>query len=176
MSDKRPSLFVVCGPSGVGKTTIARILADKTTAKILTSEKIIMDFFDGISNAQQDKDFNQLELTFGYKAMLLITKYLLHAGHSVILDGVFRSQAQRNFVQQLADQHNAALHFIMVTCPENIVQERITKRLALGKQPGGFQNHLFLRRIFEPIAGEHYIIDSSLNIEEQLCSILSQLN
>ncbi len=169
----KPKIYVVCGPSGVGKTTTAKHLGMETNAPVITSEEIIKELFGTISNSNKDLDFNSQEIAYGYNAMLIVAKRILVLGQSVVLDGVFRSEEQRNKVRELAQELQTQAQFIEVTCPEEIVKNRITARLALGKQPGGYQNHLYLKKIFEPILEEHTIIDSSQDILEQLHGVLN---
>ena len=172
MHISKPSLFIVCGPSGVGKTTVARHLAEKTGAVVLTTEAVILELFPLHSNKGQDRDFSTEELDAGYEEIYKRADAILASKKSVILDGVFRSEAQRQNAAALAKKHHVPFSLVVVTCPEHVVKERVTKRLKEGKQPGGFQNHLYLKRLFEDVKENHTIIDSSRDIQTQISAFL----
>ena len=165
-------LFIVCGPSGVGKTTVAKYIGSRINAEVITSENVITRLFQTVSNDGKDQDFTTEELERGYEEMIRGAWDFLNEGRNVILDGVFRSKKQREAALELT----ADSTIINVTCPEHIVKERVTKRFLEGKQPGGFKNHLYLKRIFEPIEQGHHIVDSSKDIGEQLESLSMSRN
>ena len=165
---RKPTLFIVCGASGVGKTTTANRLAQKVSGVVLTSEKIIKKLFVETSNEGKDKDFTKKELDVGYRALYLTAETLLKAGKNVVLDGVFRSVQQRESAIRLATCLGVEHFLIQVVCTEELVKKRVSKRFQSGKQPGGFKNHLYLKKVFESIIRKDNIIDTSRNVENQI--------
>ncbi len=171
---KKPVLVIVCGPPGVGKSTTSKILAKEIKGIVLTSEKIIKEFYGNTSNLGKDNDFNKEEIDNGYNIMNIIAEKVLKCRRSVVLDGVFRSDAQRNAAFCIANRCKVDHHLIYVTCPEEIVKERITKRFLSGIQPAGYKTHMYLKSIFEPIACRFNIVDTSKNIKKQIKLIVKK--
>ena len=151
------------------------MLANQINGISITSEQVIKEIYGVTSNENKDKDFNQEEIAHGYQTMLLKAKKILEENKPVVLDGVFRSEEQRNKAFELAQELNIPFQIVLVSCPEEVVKERVSKRFESGIQPGGFQNHLFLESIFEPVKREHFVVDSSKDVEEQIKRLLEKI-
>jgi hypothetical protein len=166
-------LFIVLGPPGVGKTTTANMISEKIGGIVITSEQIIKELFGETSNKGKDRDFSKEEIALGYKAMLITAKRLLEHNKPVVLDGVFRSEEQRQDAIVLAKELDIPFKIVLVTCSEELVKERITKRFESGKQPGGYEVHLCLKKAFEPLKQAHFVVDNSRGREAQINHILT---
>ena len=161
------------GPPGVGKTTTAKMISEKIGGIVITSEQIIKELFGETSNKGKDNDFSREEIRLGYRAMLIAAKRLLEHDKPVVLDGVFRSEEQRQNAIMLAKELGIPFKMVLVTCPEELVKKRITKRFKSGKQPGGYNVHLSLKKAFEPLKQAYFVIDNSKDRETQISNILT---
>lgn len=165
------TLYVLCGLTGVGKTTTGKALASRVDAVQLSSERVIADLFPAPTNIGKDADFSADELRAGYDEMFRRAARALERGKSVVMDGMFRSHKLRERAATVAKRAGARFVLVLVTCPTFIVRERVTRRFETGAQPGGFKNHLRLKREFEP-PEPHHTIDTSKDVRKQLDAMM----
>jgi predicted kinase len=78
-------LIVFCGPSGVGKTTVARMVSEDLARKIPT----IHVQTDVIRKMFVKPTYNKSESHFIYSVLYDIARSLLPQNYNVILDGTF---------------------------------------------------------------------------------------
>jgi len=84
-------LIIFCGPSGVGKTTIANMVANELTK----SRPTIHVQTDIIRRMIVNPTHERSESRFVYSVLYYITKRLLPQGYNVILDGTFLKENYR---------------------------------------------------------------------------------
>ena len=126
-------IVVIFGMMGTGKTTLAKALGEelgwpvvhsdavrKTLAGLTPTTPTPTEFGKGI----YDEDFSRRT----YEEMLSQAKTHLAAGRSVILDGSYKRAAERELVQQLARENDAAGIFLYCACPPEVVKERLSLR------------------------------------------------
>ena len=127
-------LVVIFGLMGVGKTTVARALAEargwpvihsdavrKALAGLAPTTPARFEFGHGIYS----EDFSQKT----YKEMRRRAGELLDGGTiRVILDASFKSVQERDQVRELAREKEARVVFVYCFCPQKVVRERLLKR------------------------------------------------
>ena len=84
-------LIVFCGPSGAGKTTIARIVSEDLARNILT----IHVQTDTIRKMFVKPSYSKSESHFVYSVLYDIARKLLPQNYNVILDGTFLNNSYR---------------------------------------------------------------------------------
>lgn len=109
----RPRLYVMVGPSSVGKSTLASGLAP-----LVSAEHVELDL---LPRGQPTP----------YEQSLHIADRLLGRGRSAILDGTFVLERMRMAASEIALRHNAKVVFIEVRTPESVAIAR-----AYAKGPG----------------------------------------
>ena len=115
------------------------------------------------------------ELAICYNAFALLTDYTLVAGGSIIIDGAFSKQKQRDLIIQIAKKHGVPYHVLYIYCPDKILRARVSKRFLQGKGVGWIA-HLKIKKIYEPVNFPHFTIDTSKSVPPQLRKFLKRID
>lgn len=162
-------LVLVCGLPGTGKSTIARNLASRMNAAILRTDSVRKELIEKPEYSDEEKELV-------YRTTLLIAKYLLSAGKSVIIDGTFYKKSLRARAYEVAEKTGSALEIIECTCPEDVIIKRMKRRK--GREALSDADYEVYRKIkeeFEPIERKHVVIDTSKNLEQNLRELYEKL-
>ncbi len=108
-----PIVILFCGLPGVGKTTLARSVASRTGAIILSSDKIRKELI-------KYPTYTRAEGRLIYDVLMLLTKYITAAGIHCILDATFNRERSRKEVEFRLRSNDVQLYVIECTCPEEI--------------------------------------------------------
>ncbi len=153
-----PALIVVCGLSGSGKSTVARILHHRKGFKVINSDRARKRLaglsahkhvFTGYgTNIYSDK-FTRVT----YDAMLAEAESLLGHRCGAILDGTFKSSADRQLALALAARQGVPVLFVECVVNEDEAIRRLERR---GSIPGEVSDatpevHRRQRAEFQPI-------------------------
>lgn len=179
----KPTLFLTAGLMGVGKTTLARALAEATGARLLRSD-VVRKQLAGVPQAQACLDafdtglYSRAMTGRSYNELFNRAAELLTAQHSVIIDASFAREDDRQRFMQLADQSGCPAWLIHLGCPDAVTLSRLDRRR--GDASDG-RRELFARQKegFEQITttGRVVKVDTSLpvdyNVQSLLCTVLS---
>lgn len=146
------SLVVVCGLPGVGKSTVARRVADLIDAEVLRTDVVRKELFD-------DPEYTGEETATVYDELLSRAEDRLVDGDRVVLDATFRTREQREAARDLADRLDCGFRVVHVDCEEAVVERRIAERE--GVSDADFAVHQQLRETFEPLEVAHVAVDNS---------------
>lgn len=178
-------LFITVGMVGTGKTALAEALARELDVTVLSSDAVrkglaaipltehrYEEFNAGIYSA----DFTRRT----YDALFDEADRLLSEGKSVILDASFKRAEERDRARQAARMRGADFWLIEVTCPEEVVRQRLEERLRQPNVPsdGRWEIYLAQKRDFDPVQPEahHIRADSSKSLAQMVEDILSRLS
>ena len=170
----KPTLFIICGHIGVGKTTTAQLLGKLLKTPVISVDQTIKDVFKEPSNIGKDIPFSDFELKVCYNIFALISKYLLSSNVSIIIDGAFAKRKQRDLLISVAKKLKAPHYVLYVTCPDKLIKERSSKRFKKGKGVG-WEAHNILKKKYEPLKSKHLVIDTSKPVEQQLKLFINRL-
>jgi hypothetical protein len=129
----KPKLVVMMGLPGVGKTYVARRLAERLDAFHLLSDSIRKQLlgipvstrrFDGYGRGIYKGNIGKKT----YEEMMRRARTYLAAGYSAIMDATFLHEDSRNKARALADKAGAGILFVFADCPERIVASRLRRR------------------------------------------------
>lgn len=129
----RPTVFMVGGLSGTGKSVVSRRLARAIGARLVSSDSIRLElagrepgdrrpasYGEGIYSAE----FN----TRTYETMFERGRAALAAGRSVVFDATFLDPRWRARGREVAEAAGADLYLIECQCPPDIVRDRLARR------------------------------------------------
>lgn len=112
----RPTLYLMIGFPGAGKTTVARKLAKATGAKHIWADVERHKLFSNPTHSKEESD----EL---YNKLNAATEYLLKAGKSVIFDTNFNYRNDRLLLRGIAKKNGAETIVLWVTTPLDIAKK-----------------------------------------------------
>ena len=132
MLTSQPTLFVLCGKIGAGKSTLANRLATRPATVLISEDHWNSSLFPGKLKSIEDYSRYSRRLR---KAMGPHVVCLLKAGMSVVLDFPANTLASRSWMRRIFEDANAAneLHFLDVS--DETCKRRLRERNLAGEHP-----------------------------------------
>ncbi len=128
-------LYVFFGLSGSGKSTLAQAFAERHHLPVFNSDRIRKEIVAGVPATEShiepfgagiySKEMSQRT----YRAMSRLAGSRIVRGESAVLDATYTSQEERNKVIELAEAAGARIHFILCTCGEDTIKQRLSNRM-----------------------------------------------
>ena len=129
----RPSLILLCGLTGTGKTTIANALAAEAGIKVISSDMVRKELAHIPASEHRFEEFGKgiyteefTEKT--YSEMIKQAEFFLKKGVSLILDATFQKSKYRQAAAELAKKIVAEFHIIECIAGADIIRQRLEKR------------------------------------------------
>lgn len=113
----KPTLYLMVGYPGAGKTTVSQTLADATGAKHLWADLERHKLFPNPTHSTQES--NQL-----YERLNAAADYLLAQGKDVIFDTNFNFYADREKLREIARARGADTRVLWITTPVETARRR----------------------------------------------------
>jgi len=132
--DRRP-LVVLAGPSGVGKSAIARELAPLLDADVISSD-VVRKELAGLSptarstGAARDALYAPEMSVRTYAEIIARARVALAAGRGAILDATFLKRPWRDAAYAMAREVGARVVLVWCEAPVEVVRERLAARAA----------------------------------------------
>ncbi len=151
-----PTLIVFSGLPGVGKTTIARLLALKTSAVYLR--------IDAIERGLMLGGIDKLDIKgLGYLAACRLATENLAIGNMVVSDSVNSLELTRGWWRSAAEEAQAAVLEVFVWCSNTTEhRRRVEDRRAGRTEPNLPSWDEVLTRSFEPWPPETLTVDTAI--------------
>jgi len=162
-----PSLLIVCGMSGTGKSTVGRILSDLTGFEVLNSDTV-RKRLGGISTTERishdyraglySDSFTQLT----YATLLAEAERSLRAGRGMIVDATFKNPEHRRLFLESAQRMGVPVLFVECHARKQEVLRRLRQRVKQPDEVSDATVEVYLRQReefvpFSQIANQHHI-------------------
>lgn len=147
------SVIVVCGLPGVGKSTVARAIAEAVDGAVLRTDVIRQELVE-------DPVYTAEEKRRVYEELFERARGHVEARQTVVLDGTYRRRTYRDRARALADALGAEFELVAVECDESVVERRIDDRENDASE-ADFAVYRQYRDSFEPIEHDHATVDNS---------------
>ena len=181
-----PALIVVCGLSGSGKSTVARILQHRKGFHAINSDRVRkrLASVSPHEHVRTDYGANIYSDRFSkitYDAMLAEAEKLLHEGCGAILDATFKTAADRQLALALAARRRVPVLFVECVVNSDEAIRRLTARASAEGEVSDATPKVYKRQRaeFEPIREippqNHLCIDTTLPREHLVAEIENAL-
>ncbi len=158
LGHQTPSLVLASGLPGSGKSTFCRRLAVETGAIVLESDALRRVLF--LQPAHDSRESARL-----FAALWQAARTLLQRGAGVIVDATNLRQTDRQPAYELAEQTGARLLLLSFEAPENVIEQRLTRRVsspdAADNSTAGVAVYRRMAETAEPFHDAHWTIDTS---------------
>lgn len=154
----RPTLIVFVGLPGVGKSTASAYTADQRSIPRYRSDEVRKALFP-------EPSYSEAETAATYDELLRRARSDLEAGSDAVVDATFCDRRFRDQAAATAREAGATATFVHVTCPDDVVHERLERRSG-SVSDADWDVYLQLKRSFDPIDHEHVEIDNAGSIAE----------
>ena len=185
IKDKKPTLFIITGLIGSGKTVLAKAISHRRAMAVISSDDVRKRLANIPPDEHRFEEFDSgiYSSTFSrktYDEMLRQAKQILKARQSVIIDASFRKAKERRKTMKLAQEMGAAFKVIECVCDEETIKERLSHRFEEASISDGRLEILpQLKEDFEPVSEfdleDHIVVDSSRPMEETVKELLERI-
>ncbi|WP_031009478.1 AAA family ATPase [Streptomyces sp. NRRL F-5727] len=159
----RPTLLVISGPPGTGKSTLARVLAEHLGCPAVIRDEIKQGM---VLNAVPSPDGTD-NLNFPARDAFFDTiTVLLKAGVTVVAESAFQDRLWRPGLEPLTEI--ASIRVIRCTTPTGTIVQRITQRTEDDAHRAAHADHSLLAEI----AAGTYVPDGFVGISLDLPTLL----
>lgn len=165
-------LILIIGLQGTGKSTLAREMVKRLKAISISTEAIRQALFESAQLPGQDLDFTDHELKISYRAINHFVELMSDLPVNIVVDGVFRYEAQRQSLLALAAGRRVVK--LLLQCDESVVEQRLLQRQACGiLPPGGINAHRKTILQFEAPSTDYILLDTTKLSPQQIYQYLA---
>lgn len=163
-----PSLIIITGLPGTGKTTVAFALAQKLIAEHFNTDMIRTEM--GLRGQYEQETKERV-----YALLLDKTLRAMQEGRSVVVDGTFYQSRLRARFKHLASTLGIPIYWVELWAESEVIRKRVGKKRTYSE--ADFEVHLKVNAMYEPILDPHLRLQSNdSNLAQLLQEILSYLD
>ena len=181
-----PALIVLCGLSGSGKSTVARMLEHRKGFKTINSDRVRKHLASVSPNERVRSDYganiySDWFTKISYDTMLAEAEVLLNSGRGVILDATFKAAINRRLALGLATRRGVPVLFVECLVSDDEAIRRLQQRRSSPNEVSDATPEVYERQRaeFEPIreipARYHLRLDSTREREHLISEIEAAL-
>lgn len=156
-----PTLIVIAGMPGGGKTTMARLVSRRLGIPVFAKDRV--------QRVLRDHNLAQANTGDGYYVILDMADEQLGLGLSCILDATFPLDHFRTVASEIAQRHKAKFSALYCYCSDDdIWRERMGDRVHYvpGWKPVGWEDVTRMRAYYQPWNDNALFLDSVRSPEE----------
>jgi len=174
-------LFLTCGPTGSGKTALAAELAFQLGLEHFSSD-LERKQLAGVAVTERNADiYTPAWHQATYDRLFELARQRLTAQASVILDATFLQQRSRERFVRLAVESGAMVVLLQLSCPDQLVRQRLEQRQARGDSASDGTWQVFQQQVKSaepPTAAEGLLIvlDATKEPVAMVDAVLNQLS
>lgn len=162
-----PSLVLVCGLPGVGKSTVAAYLTDTLSGVRLRTDVVRKDCFETPTYTDSETDTV-------YETVFERAHAHLDSATPVVLDATFKRRRYRQAARQVAVALGSPFVILKVEADPETTKQRIRSREGISDASiDVYREH---REQFEPLELGHHVIDNSGSLEQTYSQVDAVVN
>lgn len=151
------AIYVFFGLIATGKSTLAKAWAEQHALASFNSDVVRKEIAGLAPTARRleapDQGIYSAEFSKKtYETLLARAEAEVRAGRGVVLDASYHRRAERQHVRMLARRYGFPVYFVLCTCPERVLQERLARRAMdpTAISDGRWEIYLGQKEKFEP--------------------------
>ena len=164
----RPTMVVLCGLPGVGKSTFARRLAARAPVAVVGSDEVRKTLFP-----QPQYTGSEHARVFG--AVHTVLAELLRRRISAVFDATNLYERLRRRAYRIAQNSVCGLVIVEVVAPPEVVRQRLERRAAVAdprdRSDATWEVYLQMADRMQPVRQEHFTVDTSVESDQALMAI-----
>ena len=174
---ERPTVILVCGRSGTGKTSLARGLAAELGLRVVSTDAVRQEL---LGANKQPAEFGEGAYTpkatqLTYEHLLVRASDLLARDGGVVVDGTFLRVEQRRLVGQMAHAAGATVKVIECRLSPEVVQQRLERRAERHEGLSDASWAIYLRQEMDQRSGDEpernwFVAGTSIDLGASVCA------
>jgi len=163
-----PTLIIMVGPPGTGKSHLVRLLARQVPVKVVETDEIRQRLFP---HPRYTPEENRRVFHEAHRRI----DRLLRKGCDVVFDATNIRESGRRTLYRIAESDGARLLIVRTVAPDEVVEQRLRQRVE-GLSPedrseAGWEVYLRMKAEFEEIGRPHMVVDTSQPLEPAIDEI-----
>jgi predicted kinase len=152
-----PTVIVVTGPPGAGKTTLGRMIADELGLAFINKDDIKESLFDSLGAS--DREWSRKLGAASYDLLYHFARTILKRRHSIVLESNFRLRDAPQLLE-LVRWGRCTSFQVYCTAKKEVLLERYKRRAESNSRHPGHTDHLVLPELEESLnKGEYGILN-----------------
>jgi aminoglycoside phosphotransferase family enzyme/predicted kinase len=144
----RPSLIVIFGTVGTGKSTLAELISRELDCDVISSDRTRKEMLGIAPTERRYEPFDKGIYSEGttdrvYNEIIKMGKRAAESGNTAILDASFSKKRHRKLLIKAAESFGIPLFFIQTKASDKTVRERLLRREAIGESISDARLELF---------------------------------
>ncbi|MFN0070520.1 MAG: AAA family ATPase [Chloroflexota bacterium] len=167
-----PTLLILVGPPGTGKSTLARGIRDATGAAIIQSDAIRKALVPAPT-------YLPAESAWVHRVAHQRLQQKLSRGLDAIADATNLRRAHRRVLYAIASARGARSLAVVTWAPESVIKTRLERRLVKtderDRSDATWAVYLHLRDTFESLAEPHIVINTNVSLDPSIRRICAMM-